>query len=265
MQLRLHANATTTPRTRAYIQQSTASPAALARELGIHPRTVARWKARPDVADRSTRPHRLATPITAWEEALIVELPHGSSPWAEGPRSLALPLDDIVEATTAPSSPTASPSTRKPNPTSGPPASTRSTAPAPRTPSPTASLSLSGRKPTAWSSASTAALASISTACRKTAPPTTAAFSTMPNATPTSSPSSPGHNTRFARPIVKKQRWDQEFESRLLQRGVYLGSAARGCRRKAPHFGGGLRVAGDVRRNAQAANRDSFALLSDRH
>jgi len=28
----------------------------------------------------------------------VVELPHGSSPWAEGPRSLALPLDDIVEA-----------------------------------------------------------------------------------------------------------------------------------------------------------------------
>jgi hypothetical protein len=41
MQLRLHANATTTPRTRAYIQQSTASRAALAREVGIHPRTVA--------------------------------------------------------------------------------------------------------------------------------------------------------------------------------------------------------------------------------
>ena len=35
-----------------------------------------------------TRPHRLATPITAWEEALIVELR----------RSLALPLDDLVEA-----------------------------------------------------------------------------------------------------------------------------------------------------------------------
>jgi hypothetical protein len=98
MQLRLHANATTTPRTRAYIQKSTASDAALARELGIHPRTVARWRARRDVADRSTRPHRLATPITAWEEALILELPHGSSPWAEGPRSLVLPLDDIVEA-----------------------------------------------------------------------------------------------------------------------------------------------------------------------
>ena len=37
MQLRLHANATTTPRTRAYIQQSAASHAALARELGMEP------------------------------------------------------------------------------------------------------------------------------------------------------------------------------------------------------------------------------------
>ena len=74
MQLRLHANATTIPRTRAYIRQSAASDTALARELGIHPRTVARWKARQDVADRSTRPHRLATTITEWEEALILEL-----------------------------------------------------------------------------------------------------------------------------------------------------------------------------------------------
>ena len=88
MQLRLHANATTTPRTRAYIQKSRASHAALARELGIHPRTVARWKARQDVADRSTRPHRLATTMSQWEEALIVELRRG----------LALPLDDILEA-----------------------------------------------------------------------------------------------------------------------------------------------------------------------
>jgi hypothetical protein len=60
----------------------------LARELGIHSRTVARWKARGDVGDRSTRPHRLATTINDWEEALILEQR----------RSLALPLDDIVEA-----------------------------------------------------------------------------------------------------------------------------------------------------------------------
>ena len=88
MQLKLHANATTTPRTRAYIQKSTASNEALARELGIHRRTVARWRARQNVADRSTRPHRLATTLTDWEEALIVELR----------RRLALPLDDVVEA-----------------------------------------------------------------------------------------------------------------------------------------------------------------------
>jgi hypothetical protein len=30
--------------------------------------------------------------------------------------------------------------------------------------------------------------------------------------------------------------------------------------RKVPQFGGGLRVAGDVRRDMQAANRDSLAL-----
>jgi transposase-like protein len=88
MALKLHANATTTPRIRAYIQKSQASNAALARELGIHSRTVARWKGRQDGGDRSTRPHRLATTMTEWEDALIVELR----------RSLALPLDDIVEA-----------------------------------------------------------------------------------------------------------------------------------------------------------------------
>jgi transposase InsO family protein len=88
MQLKLHANATTTPRIRGYIQKSRASNAALARELGIHSRTVARWKGRHEVSDRSTRPHRLATTMTDWEEALVGELR----------RSLALPLDDIVEA-----------------------------------------------------------------------------------------------------------------------------------------------------------------------
>ena len=88
MDFKLHANAITTPRTRAYIQNSQASNAALARELGIHSRTVARWKARREIVDRSTRPHRLTTALTEWEEGLIVELR----------RSLALPLDDIVEA-----------------------------------------------------------------------------------------------------------------------------------------------------------------------
>ena len=86
MDLKLHANATT-PRIRAYIQKSHATNAALARELGIHSRTVARWKTRSNTTDRSPRPHRLNTSLTEWEEALVVELR----------RSLALPLDDIVE------------------------------------------------------------------------------------------------------------------------------------------------------------------------
>ena len=91
MDLKLHANATTTPRPRAYIEKSQASNAALARALGIHSRTVAGWKARREIVDRSTRPHRLTTALSEGdegEEGLIVELR----------RSLALPLDDLVEA-----------------------------------------------------------------------------------------------------------------------------------------------------------------------
>jgi transposase InsO family protein len=88
MHVKLHANATTTPRTRAYIQASTAPLASLARELGVSSRTVARWRTRSEVHDRSHVPHRLATRMSAWEEALAVELR----------RSLWLPLDDILEA-----------------------------------------------------------------------------------------------------------------------------------------------------------------------
>jgi transposase-like protein len=88
MNVKLHANATTTPRTRAYIRTSRASITSLARELGVSARTVARWKGRDDVRDRSHVPHRLATTMTAWEEALAVELR----------RTLGLALDDILEA-----------------------------------------------------------------------------------------------------------------------------------------------------------------------
>jgi hypothetical protein len=54
--------------------------------------------------------------------------------------------------------------------------------------------------------------------------------------------------------------WDLEFESGLLQQPVCLSREPRGGERKTPHVGGGLRMAGDVRRDAQAANRDPFAL-----
>ena len=48
MQLKLHANAATTPRTRAYIQAAGRQAAALARELGISETTVRRWQKRRD-------------------------------------------------------------------------------------------------------------------------------------------------------------------------------------------------------------------------
>src|SRR5271155_4465261 len=54
--------------------------------------------------------------------------------------------------------------------------------------------------------------------------------------------------------------WDGEFESPLLQQPVCLSGERRGRKRKVPHIGGGLRVAGDVRGDVQAANRDAFAL-----
>lgn len=87
MQLRLHANATTTPRTRAYIQRSRVSVAALAAELGVGERTIRRWRGRSSVADRSHTPLRLAISLTEVEERLVLELRS----------ALALPLDDIVE------------------------------------------------------------------------------------------------------------------------------------------------------------------------
>jgi hypothetical protein len=60
------------------------------------------------------------------------------------------------------------------------------------------------------------------------------------------------------RPLFSER--DGEFESGFLQQPVCLSGEPRGCKRKAPHFGGGLRVAGDVREDVQATNRDSFAL-----
>ena len=85
--LKLHANATTTPKTRVYIQASAASVAELAAELGVHETTIRRWRGRTDTADHSTQPHRLHTSLASEEEALVIELR----------RTLELPLDDIVE------------------------------------------------------------------------------------------------------------------------------------------------------------------------
>ena len=87
MELILHANATTTPRTRAYIQHSQAPVARLAVELGVSETTVRRWKVRDRVTDGSHTPKRLAISLSPLEEALVAELR----------TRLHLPLDDIAE------------------------------------------------------------------------------------------------------------------------------------------------------------------------
>ena len=53
MELNLHANATTTPKVRAYIQRSKKSVAELAAELGVSETTIRRWRGRTTVSDRS--------------------------------------------------------------------------------------------------------------------------------------------------------------------------------------------------------------------
>ena len=87
MELALHANATTTPKIRSYIQRSKKPVAELVAELGVSETTIRRWRGRTTVDDRSHRPKRLTTSLSAVEEALVCELR----------TSLQLPLDDIVE------------------------------------------------------------------------------------------------------------------------------------------------------------------------
>jgi len=87
MLIKLHSNAATTPRQRAYIQSSTKSAAELARELGVNETTVRRWKTRPDTADRASTPHRIATSFSTEEEVIALDLR----------RSLGLSLDDALE------------------------------------------------------------------------------------------------------------------------------------------------------------------------
>ena len=87
MELNLHANATTTPKVRAYIQRSQAPVAVLADELGVSETTIRRWRARTTVTDRSHTPKRLAISLSPVEEALVCELR----------TELCLPLDDITE------------------------------------------------------------------------------------------------------------------------------------------------------------------------
>lgn len=57
MEIKLHANATTTPRVRRYLQQSDKSDRELAKELGISVTTVRRWRKREQTGDKKTTPN----------------------------------------------------------------------------------------------------------------------------------------------------------------------------------------------------------------
>lgn len=89
MNLHLHANATTTPKIRRYIQESKSSNSELARELNTTVDTILRWRGRDDVYDRSHTPHNLKTTLTGAQENIVIELR----------RYLLLPLDDLLVIT----------------------------------------------------------------------------------------------------------------------------------------------------------------------
>src|ERR1041384_228798 len=85
----LHGSATTTEAVRRAIQNSQESLRTLARRHGINPKTVAKWKKRPSVADLPTDPSRpKSTVLSIEEEAMIVPFR----------RHTLLPLDDCFYA-----------------------------------------------------------------------------------------------------------------------------------------------------------------------
>ena len=84
-----HGSATTTHAVRAAIQRSQASLSTLSRELGINPKTVAKWRKRATVEDLKTGPKAPhSTTLTEAEEAAIVAFR----------RHTLLPLDDCLYA-----------------------------------------------------------------------------------------------------------------------------------------------------------------------
>jgi hypothetical protein len=84
-----HGSATTTHAVRAAIQLSQASLSELSQELGINPKTVAKWRKRQTVEDMKTGPREpRSTVLTEAEEAAI----------AAFRRHTLLPLDDCLYA-----------------------------------------------------------------------------------------------------------------------------------------------------------------------
>ncbi|WP_297122357.1 XRE family transcriptional regulator [uncultured Enterobacter sp.] len=71
MEIKLHANATTTPRVRRYLQQSDKSDRELAVELGISVTTVRRWRNRRQVSDNQTTPRVIHKALRQEQVVLI--------------------------------------------------------------------------------------------------------------------------------------------------------------------------------------------------
>ena len=85
----LHGSATTTETVRRAIQNSQASIRALAKQYGINPKTVAKWKKRAHTQDAPMGPkHKQSTVLSIEEEALIVAFR----------KHTLLPLDDCLYA-----------------------------------------------------------------------------------------------------------------------------------------------------------------------
>ena len=74
MLVRLHSEATTTPKIRAEIQASNEAAWVLADRHGISEQTVYKWRHRDGVEDKSHTPHRLQTTLTPAQEAVAVSL-----------------------------------------------------------------------------------------------------------------------------------------------------------------------------------------------
>jgi len=86
MPIRLHGQATTTPKVRAAIQAGDEPAWMPAERHGISKRIVWKWRKREGVEDRSHTPHRLQTTLTPAQEAVAVELR----------KTLPIPLDDLL-------------------------------------------------------------------------------------------------------------------------------------------------------------------------
>lgn len=87
MEIKLHANATTTPRIRRYLQQSDKSDRELATELGISVTTVRRWRNREQVSDNQTTPKVIHKVMRQEQVALVNALRDVSG----------APLDELLQ------------------------------------------------------------------------------------------------------------------------------------------------------------------------